>query len=78
MTAVVATPETNAGDVPPEVSERVRHENRLGQRLVAPAVVVMLIVTAFPILRALYLSFYNTTTPSPPPTSASSSGCPTT
>ena len=59
MTAVVATPETNAGDVPPEVSERVRHENRLGQRLVAPAVVVMLIVTAFPILRALYLSFYN-------------------
>ena len=40
MTTVVATPETNAGDVPPEVSERVRHENRLGQRLVAPAVVV--------------------------------------
>ena len=27
MTTVVATPETNAGDVPPEVSERVRHEN---------------------------------------------------
>lgn len=61
----VATPAVDAGKrkgkgkPPPEISDRARHENRLGQRLVAPAIVVMLIVTAFPILRALYLSLYN-------------------
>lgn len=40
-------------------TERSRAENRLGMRLVAPAVVLMLLVTAFPMLRALYLSFTN-------------------
>ncbi|WP_418060179.1 carbohydrate ABC transporter permease [Pimelobacter simplex] len=43
----------------PEVSDRVRAETRLGQRLVAPAVVLMLIVTAFPMLRAIYLSTFD-------------------
>jgi multiple sugar transport system permease protein len=47
------------------VSERTAAENRLGQRLVAPAVVIMLLVTAWPMLRALYLSGfrYRLTTP---------------
>ena len=39
-------------------SERSRAENSLGRKLVAPAIVVMLLVTAFPMLRALYLSFF--------------------
>ena len=43
----------------PVTTERSRAENRLGMRLVAPAVVLMLLVTAFPMLRALYLSFTN-------------------
>jgi multiple sugar transport system permease protein len=42
----------------PVVSDRSRAENRLGQRLVAPAVVLMLIVTAWPMLQALYLSLF--------------------
>jgi multiple sugar transport system permease protein len=41
-----------------DVSEKTRAENRLGQRLVAPAVVMMLIVTAWPMLQALYLSTF--------------------
>ncbi len=40
-------------------SERSRAENSLGRRLVAPAVALMLLVTAFPMLRALYLSLFN-------------------
>lgn len=40
------------------VTDRARAENRLGLRLVLPAVVVMLVVTAWPMLRALYLSMY--------------------
>jgi multiple sugar transport system permease protein len=40
-------------------SERSRAENSLGRKLVAPAIVVMLVVTAFPMLRALYLSLFN-------------------
>jgi multiple sugar transport system permease protein len=44
---------------PPETSDRARAEGRLAAKLVAPALVVMLVVTAFPILRALWLSFYN-------------------
>jgi multiple sugar transport system permease protein len=40
-------------------SDRSRSENSLARRLVAPAVVLMLLVTAFPMLRALYLSLFN-------------------
>lgn len=43
----------------PVASDRMRAEARLGQRLVAPAIVLMLLVTAFPMLRALYLSLFN-------------------
>jgi multiple sugar transport system permease protein len=44
-------PETGASD-------RAIAENRLGLKLVAPAVVIMVIVTAYPMLRALYLSMF--------------------
>lgn len=44
---------------PPRDSDRARAENSLGRRLVAPAIVLMLLVTAFPMLRALYLSLFN-------------------
>ncbi|PUA82222.1 ABC transporter permease [Nocardioides currus] len=46
-------------------SDRAVAENRLGQRLVAPAVVLMILVTAYPMLQALYLSLfrYRLTTP---------------
>ena len=40
------------------MTERARGENRLAWKLVAPAIVVMLVVTAYPMLRALYLSLY--------------------
>ncbi|KRC59561.1 MULTISPECIES: carbohydrate ABC transporter permease [unclassified Nocardioides] len=43
----------------PVVSDRARAETRLGQKLVAPAIVLMLLVTAFPMLRALYLSTFD-------------------
>ncbi len=41
------------------LSDRGRAENRLGQRLVAPAIILMLVVTAFPMLRAIYLSVFD-------------------
>ncbi len=46
-------------------TERSTAENRLGRQLVLPAVILMLLVTAYPMLRALYLSLfrYRLTTP---------------
>ena len=71
--ATATTPEA-----PPQAhqSDRSRAENRLGLRLVAPAVVLMLLVTAYPMIQALYLSLfrYRLTTP----VTRSSSDCPTT
>ena len=55
MTTTTAKPPARARAA---VSEKTRAENRLGQRLVAPAVVMMLIVTAWPMLQALYLSLF--------------------
>jgi multiple sugar transport system permease protein len=43
----------------PVTSDRSRNENRLGQKLVAPAIALMLLVTAFPMLRAIWLSVYD-------------------
>ncbi|MGA8847996.1 MAG: sugar ABC transporter permease [Nocardioides sp.] len=43
----------------PIISDRMKAETRLAQRLVAPAIILMLLVTAFPMLRALYLSLFN-------------------
>jgi trehalose/maltose transport system permease protein len=39
-------------------TDRSIAENRLGQRLIAPAVILMLIVTAWPMIQALYLSLF--------------------
>jgi len=43
----------------PAMTDRAKAENRLGQRLVAPALALMLLVTAFPMLRSLYLSLFD-------------------
>ncbi|HEV2758567.1 MAG TPA: sugar ABC transporter permease [Acidimicrobiales bacterium] len=40
------------------VTDRTRNEKRLGWKLTAPAVVVMLAVTAYPMLNALWLSLF--------------------
>jgi len=53
-----ATTDKGKKPVPPD-SDRSRAENNLGRKLVAPAVVLMLLVTAFPMLRALYLSLFS-------------------
>ena len=65
MSTVTATAATQAAPPPARVSDRSRAENNLGRKLVAPAVVLMLIVTAYPMLQALYLSLfrYRLTTP---------------
>ena len=55
MTAV-ATGEAPAA---PALTERARGERRLGWRLAAPAVVLMLAVTAYPMLNAVWLSLYS-------------------
>ena len=52
----VSTPPTTSPTVRPKVSERARHEQRLGWYLCAPAFIVMLAVTAYPMLQAFWLS----------------------
>jgi multiple sugar transport system permease protein len=42
-----------------EVSDRVRHERRLGLSLSAPAFLVMIFVTAYPLVYAVVLSLYD-------------------
>src|SRR5262245_10005869 len=56
MATVTSTAGTSTK--PARMTQRARDENRLAWKLVAPAVVVMLVVTAYPMLRALYLSLY--------------------
>ncbi|MDQ1483597.1 MAG: trehalose/maltose transport system permease protein [Actinomycetota bacterium] len=66
MTATAgALGETPKASEKAHTSDRSRAENRLGLKLVAPAVVIMLIVTAYPMFEALYLSLfrYRLTTP---------------
>jgi multiple sugar transport system permease protein len=41
------------------VTDRARHERQLGWKLTAPAFVVMLLVTAYPMLNAVYLSLFS-------------------
>jgi multiple sugar transport system permease protein len=55
----VAGPATAAPAPPPPVSERTRHERRLGLALSAPAFLVMVLVTAYPLIYAVVLSLYN-------------------
>ena len=47
-----------SGGAKPRMSERTRAERKLGWMLCAPAVVVMLAVTAYPILYAIWLSLH--------------------
>jgi multiple sugar transport system permease protein len=66
VSTTIATPATAKGPAKKaEHTDRAIAENRLGQRLVAPAVILMLLVTAYPMLQALYLSLfrYRLTTP---------------
>jgi multiple sugar transport system permease protein len=55
---VTTTLQRPPAQVPAADSDRTTQENRLGLKLVAPAVVLMLLVTAWPMLQALYLSLY--------------------
>jgi multiple sugar transport system permease protein len=61
MTATDAPVRAKHAGKPPkaETSDRSRAENRLALKLVALPVALMLLVTAFPMLRALYLSLFN-------------------
>ncbi len=59
------TPAHAAKKAKPELSEGARAERRLGFMLIAPAVIVMLAVAAYPIVYAVYLSLqrYNLALP---------------
>jgi multiple sugar transport system permease protein len=62
MTTTTLPPRETTGPVeaPPQgPSDRVRAERRLGWWLAGPAFGVMLLVTAYPILQALYYSLFN-------------------
>ncbi|MGW5360441.1 carbohydrate ABC transporter permease [Actinopolymorpha pittospori] len=54
MTTMETT--TPSSTAPARVSDRARHEQRLGWYLCLPAFVVMLAVTAYPMLQAVWLS----------------------
>jgi multiple sugar transport system permease protein len=64
-TATAAAPKPKKPASAAVASDRAVAENRLGRKLVLPAVIVMLVVTAWPMLQALYLSMfrYRLTTP---------------
>jgi multiple sugar transport system permease protein len=54
-----ATDETTTRTAVARRSERTRHERRLGLSLAAPSFIVMVVVTAYPLLYAVVLSLYN-------------------
>jgi multiple sugar transport system permease protein len=58
MTTVTEAPAAKPATRRREASDRSAAENRLGMRLVLPAVIVMLVVTAYPMFQALYLSLF--------------------
>ena len=62
-TVQTATAERRAPRV--ELSDRSRAENSLGQKLVLPSIILMLVVTAFPMLRAIWLSVFDYTLTAP-------------
>ncbi|HKR68970.1 MAG TPA: sugar ABC transporter permease [Streptosporangiaceae bacterium] len=66
QTATVTTPERTSRARRQQLSEGARAERRLGWMLCAPAVIVMVAVTAYPIAYAVYLSLerYNLELPS--------------
>jgi multiple sugar transport system permease protein len=53
------TVQTATAKKPAAQSDRSKAENKLGMKLVAPAIILMLLVTAFPMIRALWLSIYD-------------------
>jgi multiple sugar transport system permease protein len=55
----VTTTATAAPAVGVPTTDRTRNERRLGWKLTAPAVAVMLLVTAYPMLNALWLSLFS-------------------
>ena len=57
-TTATAAATAPAGRKRTAMTDRSKAENRLGQRLVAPAVIVMLVVTAWPMIQAIYLSLF--------------------
>src|SRR5918992_2189563 len=57
--ATATVPSAAGSEARPRLSERARSEQRLGWYLVAPAVVAMLAVTAYPLGRAVWLSLYD-------------------
>src|SRR5690606_3624014 len=57
MTATTTT--TASTSAPPPASERTRSERRVGWWLAGPAFVIMLLVTAYPILQAVYESLFS-------------------
>ena len=65
MSIATANPAANPATDRKTVSDRSSAENALGRKLVAPAVILMLLVTAWPMIQALYLSLfrYRLTTP---------------
>ncbi len=63
MTTTAETPTKPRHEA--RTSDKSRAENRLAIKLVAPAIALMLLVTAFPMLRALYLSLFDYTLTAP-------------
>src|SRR5256885_5179473 len=60
MTATLEKPPpAPAPTGPVEVSDRSRSERRLGLLLSTPAVLIMLLVTAYPLINAVYLSLFS-------------------
>jgi multiple sugar transport system permease protein len=43
----------------PKITDRMKAENRLGLLLSAPAIIIMLLVTAYPLVNAVYLSLFS-------------------
>ncbi|MCV2491726.1 sugar ABC transporter permease [Geodermatophilus sp. YIM 151500] len=58
-TTLPPTEKTRPKSAPPSVSDRARAERRLGWMLAGPAFVIMLLVTAYPILQAVYESLFS-------------------
>src|SRR5947209_4466815 len=52
-------PGAGAKPAPRGLSDRSRKERNLGWKLCAPAVVIMLLVTAYPMINAVYLSLFD-------------------
>jgi multiple sugar transport system permease protein len=59
VTSTLTRPAPGLADVPAHLSDRARAERNLGWLLSAPAVVVLVAVTGYPILDAVWLSLFD-------------------